>query len=59
MSRTNETRHTEWYETCNCKSRLDGSAYNHKQHGMMIYVGVNANNWLIKECVIKDLFGTY
>ena len=58
MSRTNETRHIEWYETCKCKCRLDGSVCNHKQHGMMINVGVNAKNWLIKECVIKDLFGT-
>ena len=22
MSRTNETRHIEWHETCKCKSRL-------------------------------------
>ena len=25
MSRTNETRHIEWHETCKCKCRLDGS----------------------------------
>ena len=31
MSRTNETRHTEWYETCKCKCRLDGSLCNNKQ----------------------------
>ena len=31
MSRTNETRHIEWYETCNCKCRLDGSVFNSKQ----------------------------
>ena len=23
MSRTNETRHIEWHETCKCKCRLD------------------------------------
>ena len=23
MLRTNETRHTEWHETCKCKCRLD------------------------------------
>ena len=31
MSRTNETRHTKWYETCKCKCRLDGSLCNNKQ----------------------------
>ena len=32
MSRTNETRHTEWHETCKCKCRLDTSVCNDKQH---------------------------
>ena len=32
MSRTNETRHIEWYETCKCKCRLDASVCNNKQH---------------------------
>ena len=31
MSRTNETRHTEWRETCKCKCRLDASVFNNKQ----------------------------
>ena len=31
MSRANETRHIEWYETCKCKCRLDASACNNKQ----------------------------
>ena len=31
MSRTNETRHTEWHETCKCKFRLDASICNNKQ----------------------------
>ena len=31
MSRTNETRLTEWYETCKCKCRLDASVCNSKQ----------------------------
>ena len=31
MSRTNETRHTEWYETCKCKCRPDGSLCNNQQ----------------------------
>ena len=29
MSRTNETRHIEWHETCNC--RLDAIVCNNKQ----------------------------
>ena len=30
-SRTNETRHIEWPETCKCKCRLDTSVCNNKQ----------------------------
>ena len=31
MSRTNETKHTEWHKSCKCKCRLDGSVCNSKQ----------------------------
>ena len=31
VSRTNETRHIEWHETCKCKSWLDASICNNKQ----------------------------
>ena len=31
MSRTNETRHIKWHETCKCKCRLDASVCNKKQ----------------------------
>ena len=31
MSRTNETRHIEWYKTCKCKCRLDVSVCNNIQ----------------------------
>ena len=31
MSRTNETRHIEWHETCKCKCRLDVSVCHNKQ----------------------------
>ena len=31
MSRTNETRHIGWYETCRCKCRLNASVCNNKQ----------------------------
>ena len=30
-SRTNETRHIEWYGTCKCKCRLNSSVCNDKQ----------------------------
>ena len=32
MSRTNETRHIEWHETCKCKCRLDANVCNNQQH---------------------------
>ena len=31
MSRTNETRHTEWHKISKCKCRLDASVCNNKQ----------------------------
>ena len=31
MSKTNETRHIEWCETCKCKCRLDSSVCTNKQ----------------------------
>ena len=31
MSKTNETRHIEWYETSKCKCRLDASVCNNKR----------------------------
>ena len=30
MSRTNEARHIEWHETCECKWRLDVGVCNNK-----------------------------
>ena len=31
MSRTNETRHIEWHETCKCKCRLDAGVCDNRQ----------------------------
>ena len=31
MSRTNETRHIEWHETCKCKHRLNESFCSKKE----------------------------
>ena len=32
MSRTNETRHIEWYETCKCECKFGANVCNNKQH---------------------------
>ena len=44
MSRTNETKHIEWRETCKWKRRLDTSVCNNSNVGVMINGRVNANN---------------
>ena len=44
ISRTNETRHIKWHETCKCKCRLDASVFNNKHVGIMINVDANVNN---------------
>ena len=31
MSRTNETRHIKWHETCKCKCKLDASVCDNRQ----------------------------
>ena len=31
MSRTNETKHTEWHETCKCERKFGANACNNKQ----------------------------
>ena len=36
MSKTNETRHIRWHETCKCKCRLDASVCNNKQRLLLI-----------------------
>ena len=45
VSRTNETRHIEWHETCKCKCRLDASICNNKQRW-------NDDKW---RCECKEL----
>ena len=44
MSRTNETRHVKWHETCKCKCRLDASVFNNKKGGIKINTDVNVKN---------------
>ena len=45
MSRTNETRFTEWHETCKCKCRLDAIVCNSKQCWIKMNADVNWFNW--------------
>ena len=57
MSRTNETRHIKWHETCKCKCRLDASVSNNKQQW-----NKDKCKWECKELIhkvyeIKDIFG--
>ena len=59
MSRTNETRHIKWHETCKCKCRFDANVYNNNFIivGMMINADGNVKDWLIKVYAIEDIFG--
>ena len=56
MSRTNETRHIEWHETCKCKCRLDPSVFNNKQRWNDDTCWCECKE-LWKVYVLKDLFG--
>ena len=56
MSRTNETRHIEWHETCKCKCRLDASVFNNKQR-WNDDIGWCECKELWKVYALKDLFG--
>ena len=44
MSRTNETKHIEWHDTCKCKCRLDGCVHKIKKVGTKINANMNAKN---------------
>ena len=56
MPRTNETRCIEWHETCKCECKFGAKVCNNNV-GIKINADVNVNNLLMKECVIRDLFG--
>ena len=57
MSRTNQTRHIKWHETCKYKCRLDAIVYNNKQRWNKNKCRCECKELIDKECVIKDLFG--
>ena len=50
MSRTNETRHIKWHETCKCKCRLDASVFNSKQRW-----NKHKCKWECKELIDKGI----
>ena len=56
VSGTNETRRTEWHETCTWNVDLTVVSVIINNVGMMINAGVNAKNWLIKTYAMKYLF---
>ena len=57
ISRNNETSYIEWHETYKCEYKVGENVCNNKQHWNKNNADVNVNNQLIKEYVIKDLFG--
>ena len=57
MSRTNETRHIKWHETCNVNVDWIQAFVIINNVGMMINVDANVKNWLIKVYAIKDMLG--
>ena len=59
MSGANETRHIEWYQTCNVHVDLIAVFLIINNARMTINADVNAKNWLIKMYAIKDLFGIW
>ena len=44
MSRTNETRHVKWHETCKCECRLEVIVCSNKQRWIKINADANVKN---------------
>ena len=57
MSRTNETRHIKWHETCKCKYRLDASVCNNKQRWNNDNCQCECKKLIYKGVCNKDMFG--
>ena len=56
MSRTSETRHLKWHETCRCKCRLDASVRNNKQRWNDDKCRCECRELLDRGDAMKDLF---
>ena len=54
MSRTNETRHIEWHETCKCKCRLDASVFSNKQRWNKDKYGCECKELIDKDTCDKE-----
>ena len=57
MSRTNETRHIKWHETCKCICRLDAIVCNNKQRWNNDKCRYECKELIDKGVCDKDLFG--
>ena len=56
ISKSKETRHMEWHETCKCKCKLDAIVSNNKQRWNKDKCRCECKE-LKKAYVIKDCFG--
>ena len=57
MSRTNETRHRKWHETCKCICRLDTIVCNNKQRWNNDKCRCEFKELINRGVVVKDTFG--
>ena len=57
MSRTNETRHIKWHETCKCQGRLDAIVCNNKQRWNKETCRCECKELIDKGTCIKDMLG--
>ena len=57
MSRSNETKNIKWHEICKWECRLDAIVCMTNNVGIKVNADANVKYWLIKKCVIRDIFG--
>ena len=57
MSRTNETKHIEWHETCKCICTLDGIICNNKQRWNEDNCGYECKELIDKSMCDEGFFG--
>ena len=57
ISRTNETRHIKWHETCKCECRLDAIVCSNKQRWNNDKCRCECKELIDKGVCVKDLFG--
>ena len=57
MSKTNETRHTKWHETCKCICRLNAVVCNNKQRWNKDKCCCERKELIDKDVCDKDMLG--